>query len=79
MSRTAAAYYQPPGEKGALLAGRDDATKAWFDANVDPQNGAGGTLPPGAAAGAAAGAAGAAGAAAGAAGAAAVGGGGGAP
>ncbi|ACY15170.1 DUF4157 domain-containing protein [Haliangium ochraceum] len=74
-----AAYYQPPGEKGALLAGRDDATKAWFDANVDPQNGAGGTLPPGAAAGAAAGAAGAAGAAAGAAGPAATGGTGGAP
>jgi hypothetical protein len=40
-----ACYYQPPGEKGALLAGRDPATKAWFDANVDPQHGAGGTTP----------------------------------
>jgi hypothetical protein len=38
-----AAYYQPPGAKGALLAGRDDATKAWFDASVDPEGGAGGT------------------------------------
>jgi hypothetical protein len=40
-----AAYYQPPGAKGALLAARDAATKAWFDANVDPQHGAGGTTP----------------------------------
>lgn len=40
-----AAYYQPPGAKGALLVGRDDATKAWFDANVDPRGGAGGTTP----------------------------------
>lgn len=39
-----AAYYQPPGEKGALMVGRDDATKAWFDANVDPQGGQGGTV-----------------------------------
>ncbi len=46
-----AAYYEPPGAKGALLVGRDDATKAWFDSSVDPQNGAGGTVP--AAAGAA--------------------------
>jgi hypothetical protein len=30
-----------------LLAGRDDATKAWFDASVDPQHGAGGTTPAG--------------------------------
>jgi hypothetical protein len=41
-----AAYYQPPGAKGSLLAARDPATKAWFDANVDPQHGAGGTTPP---------------------------------
>lgn len=41
-----AAYYEPPGAKGALLAGRDDTTKTWFDTNVDPQNGAGGTVPP---------------------------------
>jgi hypothetical protein len=41
-----AAYYQPPGAKGDLLAARDPATKAWFDANVDPQHGAGGTTPP---------------------------------
>jgi len=40
-----ATYYQPSGAKGALMAGRDDATKAWFDANVDPQRGAGGTTP----------------------------------
>jgi hypothetical protein len=43
-----ATYYQPPGAKGALMAGRDDATKAWFDASVDPQHGAGGTVPAGA-------------------------------
>jgi hypothetical protein len=40
-----ATYYQPPGAKGALMAGLDDPTKAWFDANVDPQHGAGGTTP----------------------------------
>jgi hypothetical protein len=40
-----AAYYQPPGAKGALLAGRDDATKTWFDSNVDPEHGAGSTTP----------------------------------
>jgi Domain of unknown function (DUF4157) len=41
-----AAYYEPPGAKGAVLAGRDAASKTWFDSNVDPQNGAGGTTPP---------------------------------
>lgn len=40
-----ATYYQPPGAKGALLTARDPDTKAWFDANVDPQHGAGGTTP----------------------------------
>ncbi|HEU4727796.1 MAG TPA: hypothetical protein VFT22_07910 [Kofleriaceae bacterium] len=40
-----ATYYQPPGAKGALMAGLDDKTKAWFDAHVDPQHGAGGTTP----------------------------------
>src|SRR5262249_30649927 len=40
-----ATYYQPPGAKGALMAGLDDATKAWFDSKVDPQHGAGGTTP----------------------------------
>ncbi|HEX2691780.1 MAG TPA: hypothetical protein VHN14_34455 [Kofleriaceae bacterium] len=48
-----ATYYQPPGTKGALMAGLDDKTKAWFDTHVDPQHGAGGTTP--AAGGAAAG------------------------
>jgi len=43
-----ATYYQPPGAKGALMAGLDDKTKAWFDAKVDPQHGAGGTTPAGA-------------------------------
>jgi hypothetical protein len=41
-----ATYYQPPGAKGALMAGLDDKTKTWFDAHVDPQHGAGGTTPP---------------------------------
>lgn len=45
-----ATYYQPPGNKGALMAGLDDKTKAWFDAHVDPQKGKGGTTPAGAAA-----------------------------
>ncbi|HEX4420884.1 MAG TPA: hypothetical protein VH165_23370 [Kofleriaceae bacterium] len=49
-----ATYYQPPGDKGALMAGLDDKTKAWFDAHVDPQHGKGGTTPAGAAAGGAA-------------------------
>jgi hypothetical protein len=40
-----ATYYQPPGAKGALMAGLDDTTKTWFDASVDPQHGAGGTTP----------------------------------
>ncbi|HWO26001.1 MAG TPA: hypothetical protein VNO30_45045 [Kofleriaceae bacterium] len=40
-----ATYYQPPGQKGALMAGLDDATKTWFDSHVDPQRGAGGTAP----------------------------------
>jgi hypothetical protein len=40
-----ATYYQPPGVKGALMAGLDDKTKTWFDAHVDPQHGAGGTTP----------------------------------
>jgi hypothetical protein len=40
-----ATYYQPPGTKGALMVGLDDTTKAWFDAHVDPQHGAGGTTP----------------------------------
>lgn len=39
-----AAYYQPPGKKGALMDGRDDATKQWFDDHVDPQHGAGATV-----------------------------------
>lgn len=43
-----ATYYQPPGAKGALMVGLDDTTKKWFDANVDPQNGKGGTTPAGA-------------------------------
>ncbi len=49
-----ATYYQPPGAKGALMVGLDDPTKAWFDAHVDPQRGAGGTTPaaPGGATGA---------------------------
>ncbi|HRC54477.1 MAG TPA: DUF4157 domain-containing protein, partial [Kofleriaceae bacterium] len=38
-----AAYYQPPGAKGELLAKVDPTTKAWFDGAVDPQQGAGGT------------------------------------
>jgi len=42
-----ATYYQPPGNKGALMAGLDDKTKAWFDAHVDPQKGKGGTTPAG--------------------------------
>jgi hypothetical protein len=42
-----ATYYQPPGQKGALMAGLDDATKTWFDAHVDPQHGKGGTTPAG--------------------------------
>ncbi|HEU4726610.1 MAG TPA: hypothetical protein VFT22_01930, partial [Kofleriaceae bacterium] len=45
-----ATYYQPPGPKGALMAGLDDKTKTWFDAHVDPQHGAGGTVPAGTAA-----------------------------
>ncbi|HWU87717.1 MAG TPA: hypothetical protein VN253_10605 [Kofleriaceae bacterium] len=40
-----ATYYQPPGDKGALMKGLDDTTKTWFDAHVDPQHGAGGTTP----------------------------------
>jgi hypothetical protein len=36
-----AAYYQPPGPKGTVLAAADPATKRWFDANVDPKGGAG--------------------------------------
>jgi hypothetical protein len=40
-----ATYYQPPGAKGALMAGLDDPTKAWFDKSVDPQGGKGGTTP----------------------------------
>jgi hypothetical protein len=52
-----ATYYQPAGAKGALMAGLDDKTKAWFDAHVDPQHGAGGTTPPGASGAATSGAA----------------------
>ncbi|HEY0192279.1 MAG TPA: hypothetical protein VGC42_14255 [Kofleriaceae bacterium] len=52
-----ATYYQPSGEKGALMAGLDDKTKAWFDAHVDPQHGKGGTTKNAAAAGAGAAAA----------------------
>lgn len=40
-----ATYYQPPGPKGALMAGLDDTTRAWFDSHVDPQKGKGGTTP----------------------------------
>lgn len=41
-----AAYYDPSGgSKGALLTGRDDPTKAWFDSSVDPQGGAGSVDP----------------------------------
>jgi len=47
-----ATYYQPPGAKGALMAGLDDKTKTWFDSKVDPQHGAGGTTPPGTSGGA---------------------------
>jgi hypothetical protein len=46
-----ATYYQPPGAKGALMAGLDDKTKAWFDTHVDPQHGKGGTKPADAASG----------------------------
>lgn len=76
-----AAYYQPPGAKGALLVGRDDDAKAWFDSNVDPDGGAGPTAPPGAAppAGGSPAPAGGAGGAGGAGPAPAAGGGGGAP
>ncbi|HET9621895.1 MAG TPA: hypothetical protein VFP84_11040 [Kofleriaceae bacterium] len=38
-----ATYYQPPGEKGALMKGLDETTRKWFDAHVDPQHGKGGT------------------------------------
>jgi hypothetical protein len=34
-----AAYYTPSANKGDLLARVDPATKAWFDANVDPDGG----------------------------------------
>lgn len=36
------ATYYLPGEKGAALSTVDPDTKAWFDANVDPDGGAGG-------------------------------------
>jgi hypothetical protein len=34
-----AAYYEPSANKGDFLARVDPATKAWFDANVDPDGG----------------------------------------